>query len=93
MKEELNNVRILRISDVVNASGVSKTSWYKGVSDGIYPQSINLGGRSKGWVASEVHTVLKAIICGMKQEDIKKLVIELSNQRNKILYVYAGFKD
>jgi hypothetical protein len=29
----------------------------------------------------------------MKQEDIKELVIELSNQRNKILYVYAGFKN
>lgn len=46
--------RFLRLPAVQDRVGVSKTSIYQWVADGTFPRPIPLGGRSVGWVESEV---------------------------------------
>lgn len=41
--------KILRIKEVVNCVGISKSSIERGVLNKTFPQPIKLGVRSKGW--------------------------------------------
>ena len=46
--------RILRLSDVKERTGLSRSTIYLYVSDGIFPRPINLGARCVGWLESEI---------------------------------------
>ena len=46
--------RFLRLSDVMHRTGLSRSSIYLAMSKGEFPQSINLGARSVGWLDSEI---------------------------------------
>ena len=49
--------RILRIEDVLEMTGLSRSSLYRRVKDGTFPASLRLGGetsRAVGWLQSEV---------------------------------------
>jgi prophage regulatory protein len=48
-------MRILRLKDVIEKTGLARSTIYKYLDAGTFPQSIPLGGRSVGWVDSEIH--------------------------------------
>lgn len=48
-------MRILRLKDVIEKTGLARSTIYKYVDAGTFPEPIPLGGRSVGWVDSEVH--------------------------------------
>ena len=55
-------MRILRLKDVIEKTGLARSTIYKYVDTGDFPKQISLGGRSVGWVDSEVHEwIIKAI--------------------------------
>ncbi|WP_217541039.1 helix-turn-helix transcriptional regulator [Vibrio metschnikovii] len=56
------SIRIIRLKEVMAMTGLSKTSIYRYSADNQFPQSCSLGGRSVGWVESEVKQWLKARI-------------------------------
>ena len=45
---------ILRLSQVVAITGLSRASIYKKMNDGTFPQSRSLGARAVGWIESDV---------------------------------------
>ena len=47
---------LLRVEDVVEKIGVSRTTLWRWSKDGSFPQRIQLGQNSSGYVASEVET-------------------------------------
>ncbi|OHY79475.1 AlpA family transcriptional regulator [Marinobacter sp. AC-23] len=48
-------MRILRLKDVIEKTGLARSTIYKYLAAGTFPKPIPLGGRSVGWVDSEVH--------------------------------------
>lgn len=48
-------MRILRLAEVREKTGLKKSTIYKYVGLGMFPRPISLGGRSVGWIDSEVH--------------------------------------
>ena len=54
--------RILRLSDVKERTGLSRSTIYLYVSDGIFPRPINLGARCVGWLESEIDTWIETCI-------------------------------
>jgi prophage regulatory protein len=46
--------RILRLSDVVDATGESRSTIYKRISEGEFPRPVKLGTKSVGWVEDEI---------------------------------------
>jgi prophage regulatory protein len=48
-------MKILRLKDVIEKTGLARSTIYKYVDAGSFPDPIPLGGRSVGWVDSEVH--------------------------------------
>lgn len=48
-------IRLIRLHEVLNKTGVSKTHLYRLMNNNEFPQSVSLGLRSVSWVESEVN--------------------------------------
>ncbi len=46
--------RIIRLQEVMTKTGLSEATIGRRIKDGTFPKSINLGGRLRGWLKSEV---------------------------------------
>ncbi|MEQ6328891.1 AlpA family transcriptional regulator [Pseudomonas chengduensis] len=47
-------MRIFRLRDVLSATGLSRSTLYKYISEGTFPKPVSLGDRCVGWLDSEV---------------------------------------
>ena len=83
--ESHKHEQLIRMKEMQNIYALGKTCAYERVKSGLLPQPISLGGRSVGYPLSEVNTVLKAMIRGDSEEQIKALVIELTEQRKELV--------
>lgn len=52
-------MRVLRLAEVREKTGLARSTLYKYVHMGMFPRPIYLGGRSVGWIDSEVHEWLQ----------------------------------
>ncbi|GLR34498.1 helix-turn-helix transcriptional regulator [Shewanella decolorationis] len=48
------NIKLIRIKDVIETTGLARSTIYKYVDKGIFPKAVTLGRRSIAWVESEV---------------------------------------
>lgn len=55
-------MRILRLRDVIDKTGLARSTIYKHVDRGAFPKPVPLGGRSVGWVESEIHDWISSAI-------------------------------
>jgi prophage regulatory protein len=55
-------MRVMRLKEVMDTTGLSRSTVYKYISDGAFPKPITLGERCVGWVESEVFEWLLARI-------------------------------
>ena len=62
--------RLLRIGEVINITGLSRSSIYALAAEGRFPKSIPLipGGMSRAWVYSEIQDWLDQRIAERDQE-------------------------
>ncbi|WP_259053634.1 helix-turn-helix transcriptional regulator [Methylohalomonas lacus] len=54
--------KILRLPEVKARTGLSRSSIYLRVSQGLFPSPVPLGGRAVGWLESEVDEWIAARI-------------------------------
>lgn len=54
--------RVLRLRQVLQIVGLSKSTVYARIREGSSPKSISLGGMSVGWIESEVNDWVSARI-------------------------------
>ncbi|ENM3902030.1 AlpA family transcriptional regulator [Vibrio cholerae] len=47
-------MKVIRLKEVIELTGLSKSSIYRMASDDKFPKPLNLGARSVGWIESEV---------------------------------------
>ena len=78
-------LNIIRLYAAAKRFGLAKSSYYDRVLKGLLPPPISLGGRAKGYVESEINAVLKAMISGKSEAEIKLLVLELVQQRQNLV--------
>jgi prophage regulatory protein len=46
--------RILRLPNVLNRTGLSRSTVYQWISEGRFPKPVSLGARAVGWVESDI---------------------------------------
>ncbi len=73
--------KILRINDVKEKTGNSRSTIYKRIADGLFPKPVKIGPRSSGWPDYEVDAINAACIAGKNSEDIRALVVKLEVAR------------
>lgn len=55
MLENEQSKRIVRLPEVINRTGLSRSSIYLRLRQGSFPGQINLGGRAVGWLDAEIN--------------------------------------
>ena len=48
-------MRIIRLKEVMDLTGLARSTIYKFISGDLFPKPIPLGDRCVGWLESEVH--------------------------------------
>lgn len=80
---ESQQLKILRKPEVLALIGLSSTSFYRHITEGLLPQSFSLGCRAVGWYEHEINAVIKARAAGHTEQQIKKLVAEQMSARQQ----------
>lgn len=55
-------MRIIRLKDVIESTGIARSTIYKLVGEGEFPKPVPLVGRTVGWVESEVQEWIRSRI-------------------------------
>lgn len=63
-------MKIMRLKGVMAQTGLGRSSIYKFMSEGAFPESISLGARSVGWLEQDVEDWIKGRIAARKKKDI-----------------------
>jgi len=74
---------MLRIADVIAATGNKRWAVYRNVRAGLLPPPVKIGERSSAWPQNEIEQVTAARIAGHKNDEIKALVSRLLADRKK----------
>jgi len=61
--------KIIRLPEVKEKTGLSRSSIYLRMSKGDFPQSISLGERAVGWLEADVEQWLDACVAASKAVD------------------------
>ncbi|MGR5069893.1 helix-turn-helix transcriptional regulator [Vibrio sp. PNB23_22_6] len=60
---------IIRLPEVKQRTGLSRSTIYLRMSKGLFPKSISLGARAVGWLEADVEQWLGACIAASKAVD------------------------
>lgn len=55
-------MRIIRLKEVIDSTGLARSTIYRYIAEGTFPKPVPLGDRCVGWVDSEVHDWILARI-------------------------------
>jgi len=47
-------MRIIRLKEVIESTGLARSTIYKYIGEGTFPKPVSLGDRCVGWVCEEV---------------------------------------
>ena len=72
---------ILRLPAVKASTGLSRSTIYLRIAQGVFPRPVSLGARAVGWPASEVAALNAARIAGKPDTEIRELVAKLEAAR------------
>jgi prophage regulatory protein len=72
---------ILRIPAVKFASGLSCSTIYQRITQGLWTRPVSIGARAVGWPTDEVEAINAARIAGKTDEEIRTLVANLEAAR------------
>lgn len=72
---------ILRMPAVKSESGLSRSTIYLRISQGLWTKPVSLGARAVGWPSDEVEAINEARISGNTDDQIRILVAKLEAAR------------
>ncbi|MBS0587660.1 MAG: AlpA family phage regulatory protein [Proteobacteria bacterium] len=73
--------QIQRLPAVKFQSGLSRSTLYLRIAQGLWTKPISLGARAVGWPSSEVEAINAARIAGKTDDEIRALVVQLEAAR------------
>lgn len=72
---------ILRLPAVLANTGLSRSTIYLRIAQGVFTHPVSLGARAVGWPAHEVTAINAARIAGRTEPQMRELVAELEAAR------------
>ncbi|MHB9100126.1 MAG: helix-turn-helix transcriptional regulator [Sulfuricella sp.] len=72
---------IYRLPAVKSESGLSRSTIYLRIAQGLWTKPVSLGARAVGWPSGEVAAINAARIAGKTDEDVRALVVKLEAAR------------
>jgi prophage regulatory protein len=75
--------RLLRLPEVVSATGRRRTALYQDIERGVFPHGIPIGRRAVAWPSSWVAAVIAARIAGEDDDALRRIVADLETSRTR----------
>jgi prophage regulatory protein len=75
---------ILRLPAVKTSTGLSRSTVYLRIAQGVFPRPVSLGGRAVGWPLHEIEALNAARIAGKPETEIRELVATLEAARKAL---------
>lgn len=75
------NKALLRKPAVLALTGISASTFYQRIKDGLFTSPIKIGVRLSAWPANEVEDLILAIIAGRTDDEIRDVVKRLEAAR------------
>ena len=72
---------IIRLPAVLAGTGLSRSTIYLRIAQGVFTHPVSLGARAVGWPAHEVAAINIARIAGKSETQMRELVRELEVAR------------
>ena len=72
---------IQRLPAVKSESGLSRSTIYLRISQGLWTKPVSLGSRAVGWPSGDVAAINAARIAGKSDDEIRALVAKLEAAR------------
>jgi len=72
---------IYRLPAVKSESGLSRSTIYLRIAQGLWTKPVSLGARAVGWPSGEVAAINAARIAGKTDEEVRALVVKLESAR------------
>lgn len=76
-------ITIQRLIKAKDSLGVSRSTFYLQIAEGLITKPVPIGARAVGWPSNEIEAILNARIAGKTSAEIKALVKELEKQRTQ----------
>jgi len=73
--------KIQRLPAVIADTGLSRSTIYLYVSQGLWPHPVRLGARAVGWPSTDVVAMNAARIAGKSDDEIRHLVLTIEATR------------
>ena len=70
-----------RLPAVKSESGLSRSTIYLRITQGLWTKPVSLGARAVGWPSSDVAAINAARIAGKPDKEIRALVVKLEEAR------------
>ncbi|EFP94918.1 helix-turn-helix transcriptional regulator [Vibrio caribbeanicus] len=61
--------KVIRLPEVIDMTGLSRSTIYLRMSKGTFPRSISLGQRAVGWLKADIEKWLDACVSASKAVD------------------------
>lgn len=75
---------ILRLPNIKTITGLSRSTIYLRIAQGVFTKPVSLGGRAVGWPAHEVEALNAARIAERPDAEIRELVTALEAARKAV---------
>ncbi len=56
----MSKIKILRLNEVIYITGLSRSTIYLMMSEGLFPPNIKLGARAVGWIEEDIQDWIDA---------------------------------
>ncbi|GAA6183766.1 AlpA family phage regulatory protein [Aliiglaciecola sp. NS0011-25] len=76
--------KVIRKPEIKILTGLSNTTQFEQIRDGLFPKYINLGHRSVGIYEHECLTIVSARAVGKSDDEIRQIVKALIKQREQL---------
>lgn len=77
-------ITIQRLTQSRKMLGISRSTFYLQISQGLITKPIQIGLRAVGWPSNEIEAIVNARVAGKSIQEIKNIVVELQAQRRSI---------
>lgn len=78
-------LKLIRINEVIEVSGLKRSTIYSYISQGIFPSQIKLGLRCVAWVENEILEINSARIANKTEQEIKQLIAQQVDLRHQCI--------
>ena len=75
---------ILRLPAVIGVTGLSRSTIYLRIAQGVFTRPVSLGARAVGWPANEVMAINAARISGQSEAQMRAMVRDLEVARKTV---------